>query len=300
MQAASATWQLDEARVEEAYRRAQAERWQLPFASFAAQLLASAQRAFPDRVPAQRDLDPYFASLHLEDLALACACAEGIESAWDHFVTEYRPALYRAADTIDPSGNARELADSLYGELFGLTTQHGERRSHFRYFHGRSPLTAWLRAVLAQRYVDGLRRGSRIDPLPDDDAPNALAARTSPHPGGASRYIDIMRRVMASVIAVLPPRDRLRMSCYYLQDLTLAQIGRLLGEHEATVSRKLARTRRGVRAQVEAALRGEGMGEEEVRECVAAVVQDPGPFDLRQILSDEAPERKKVLRDRSQ
>jgi len=38
---------------------------------------------------------------HLEDLALACACASGHEGAWEHFVREYRPLLYRAADAID-------------------------------------------------------------------------------------------------------------------------------------------------------------------------------------------------------
>ena len=36
----------------------------------------------------------------------------------------------------------------------------GERQSLFRYFHGRSSLTTWLRAVLAQRHVDRLRSES--------------------------------------------------------------------------------------------------------------------------------------------
>ena len=33
---------------------------------------------------------------------------------------EYRPILYRAADALDPSGGARDLADSLYADLYGL------------------------------------------------------------------------------------------------------------------------------------------------------------------------------------
>ncbi len=53
------------------------------------------------------------------------------------------------------------------------------------------------------------------------------------------------------------PRDRLRLAYYYVDDLTLAQIGKLLGEHEATVSRKLERTRADLKRCVEVALREE-------------------------------------------
>ena len=44
------------------------------------------------------------------------------------------------------------------------------------------------------------------------------------------------------VLDALAPRDRLRLAYYYVEELTLAEIGKLLGEHEATVSRKLERT----------------------------------------------------------
>ena len=116
-------------------------------------------------------------SLRLEDLALACACAEGNAAAWDHFVLEYRPVLYRSADAMDSSGGARELADSLYADLFGLPAEGDERRSLFRYFHGRSSLATWLRAVLAQRQVDRARAAAKTAPLPDEDICRARRAR---------------------------------------------------------------------------------------------------------------------------
>ena len=64
-----------------------------------------------------------------------------------------------------------------------------------------------------------------------------------------------MRRAVGEAVAALAARDRLRLGCYYGQDLTLAQIGRTLGEHEATVSRHLARARREIREHVERELR---------------------------------------------
>src|SRR5687768_12506304 len=264
--------------------------------AFAALVALSVERAFeqpPDRSRLQR----YLESLHAEDLALACACAEGVDSAWDYFVREFRPVLYRAADAIDRSGGAREVADSLYGELFGLGVRDGRRHSHFRYFHGRSSLATWLRAVLAQRYVDRMRGGARLEPLPADEAPDAIA--TPSHDPALMKYVTLMQQVVAGVVAALPPRDRLRLRCYYAQDLTLAQIGRLLGEHEATASRNLARTRRSIRDNVETTLRQQhGMVEAEIADCFAAVLEDSGPFDLAEVLGPDD-ERKKLGVDRS-
>ena len=70
------------------------------------------------------------------DLELARACERGDETAWERFVAEYRPILYRSADAIDPSGGAREVADSLYAELYGLKEHDGKRRSLFVVFSG--------------------------------------------------------------------------------------------------------------------------------------------------------------------
>jgi RNA polymerase sigma-70 factor len=267
---------------------ARAGEWCLSPGAFTAHLESCVRHAFPDADVDEASLERFLASLHLPDLALACACAEGIDTAWDHFVREYRPVLYRAADAIDPSGGAREQADSLYAELFGLRTQDGERRSHFRYFHGRSSLATWLRAVLSQRHVDRVRRDGRVVPLPDDEAATPLTAPTGPGIV-ALRYLELMRRLVLAAVAALAPRDRLRLRCYYAQDLTLAQIGTLLREHEATVSRHLARSRRAIRADVEAALRTqERMTEGEVAECFAAVLQDAGPLDIGELLAEPA------------
>src|SRR5471032_490625 len=99
---------------ERLYQRAQADRWGLSKSAFAAALAASADKALGRDASDPRALDKYLSSLHLEDLALACACAAGNEAAWEHFVLEQRPLLYRSADALAPGGAARELADSLY------------------------------------------------------------------------------------------------------------------------------------------------------------------------------------------
>jgi len=269
--------------VKRLHRKAAADRWDVTPARFAVALYASISHAFPEgTTPAAAER--YLSSLQLQDLALATACAVGHEAAWEHFIREHRPGLYRAADAIDRTGAAREAADALYGELFGLTEREGERRSLFRYFHGRSSLGTWLRAVLSQRYVDSLRRTRRLEPLPADDEGAGLAAKQHTSPPEQARFVESVQRALTAAIARLEPRDRLRLACYYAQNLTLAQIGRALREHEATASRNLARTRRAIREDVEQQLRQAGMSEAEVAECFASVSADPGPLDLTEIL----------------
>jgi RNA polymerase sigma factor (sigma-70 family) len=290
MKPLDSTPRLEPAALVRAYDRSNAARWGLSRDAFQAALEASIAHAFAGQDTSAARLEQYVSSLHVEDLALAAACAAGHEPAWDHFMREHRPALYRAADAMDPSGGARELADSLYADLFGWRDRAGSgRESLFRYFHGRSRLSTWLRAVLAQRRVDALRAGRRLDPLPDQDSGAELSVAADPRPDRA-RWVDAMRRALAGAIAALAPRDRLRLTCYYVQDLTLAAIGRLLREHEATVSRHLTRTRREIRDAIERRLREEDrLDDRAIAECFESLAADAGTMDLGEMLASDGP-----------
>lgn len=267
---------LDDKRASRSYAAAKAERWGLPLERFVQALEASVQRAFSGQPPSARDIDAYLSSLHLEDLALACACAEGSELAWEHLVREYRPVLYRSADVLDATGGARELADAIYGELYA--------RSLFRHFHGRSSLATWLRSVLAQRYVDRARSQRRFDPLPDDEATlPAPATTTEPR---TARCQALVEAALAAALATLPAREQLRLGCYYVQQLTLAETGRLMREHEATCSRRLARSRRAIRDEIERSLRSAGLTRDEMAHCLDATLADAGPIDLERMLAE--------------
>jgi RNA polymerase sigma-70 factor len=275
----------DDALVDRLYRQlylqAKADRWQVPLDHFARALDGSAAKAFAGRTPSARERERYLESLRLEELALACACAAGNDAAWEHFVLEYRPILYRAADALDPSGGVREIADSLYADLFGLQSDPpSERRSLFRYFHGRSSLATWLRAVLAQRLVDRARVRARSAPLPDEEP----AAQPAPDPD-RGRYLALIHGAFRDALGRLDLRDRLRLLYYYAQGLTLAQTGRLLREHEASVSRHLSAARKTIRREVERQLReAAGLDADEIERCFAYVSEDPGPLDLNMLL----------------
>jgi DNA-directed RNA polymerase specialized sigma24 family protein len=110
--------------------------------------------------------------------------------------------------------------------------------------------------------VDAIRARRRHDPLPEDDEAHAIPSR-SPPPADPDRmrYRALLQRGLKLAISMLAPRDRLRLACYYTQQLTLAQTGRVLGEHEATASRQLTRTRREIRQALERHLKTDaGLG----------------------------------------
>lgn len=236
-------------------------------------------------------------NIHAADLALAQRCAAGNEQAWERFVLEYRPVLYRAADALEPGGGARDLADALYADLYGMQERDSERRSLFRYFQGRSSLATWLRAVLAQRYVDRVRAQRRLVPLSDEET--GAHGQADVVDGDRAHYLECMQEALAHAVARLSSRDRLRLGCYYLQALTLAGTGRLLHEHEATASRQLARTRRAIRTDVERELREDRrLNDAQIAECFASTSNDAGSLDLEPLLGSAA--RKKSADDRSE
>lgn len=267
-----------------AFARAGATTWGMAQRDFDAALQRSVASRFREGTPAPADVTAYVESLHVEDLALACACARGASGAWDHFVAEYRPVLLRVAGRNAPPDAARDVADSLYAELYGLEARDGERRSLFDYYHGRSPLGSWLRAVVAQRLVDRARASKRFEPLPEPGATGEPAASADDPDPDRGRLLPLVRETLKTVLAGLEPRNRLRLSLYYTQHMKLAAIGRALGESEATASRKLERTRRELREAIERRLRDDhGMTEREVRESFDYARTDPA-FDLARTL----------------
>jgi RNA polymerase sigma-70 factor (ECF subfamily) len=264
------------------YRQAGAGRWRLPQAAFTTALETSCAKAYAGADPSAREVARYLSSLHLDDLALACACALGDSAAWDHFVLEMRPGLYRAADALDPSGGARELADSLYGDLYGVDRRGGARQSLLRYFHGRSSLATWLRAVLAQRHIDRIRVERRTEPLPEELPGGTSQAASDPE---CTRFVELLRSALEVAVSRLAPRDRLRLGCYYAQQMTLAKTGALLKEHEATTSRQLARTRQSVRESVEQDLRARGLSPAQIARCFECATEDAGATNLDEMFS---------------
>ena len=248
---------VDEHLARRLYEQSGAAAWEVSPDRFRDALSRSLSHRFGADSPADGGRG-YLESLAVGDLALACACIDGYDDAWEHFIRELRPQLYHAARTI-AADEGRELADSLYAELFGLPGADGARRSLLSHYHGRSKLITWLRSVLVQRRIDRLRVTRRFEPLDEtaDAPPSARSVELDPE---RDLLVAHAQQALDAAIHALAPADRLRLRLYYGQDMTLAAIGRVLGEHEATVSRKLEKARRALKAGVDRALADRGLG----------------------------------------
>jgi RNA polymerase sigma-70 factor len=230
-------------------------------------------------------LEDYLESIRAEDLALAIACRSGVAAAWETFIGKYRPILYASARAIcrDESA-AREVADSMWAELYGIgaDAQGANRRSLLDYFHGRSSLATWMRAIVAQRHIDSVRSSRRFDPLENIEARDSRNDnRQNEHHNdepGHLRMMEIFTAVLRAALAALSAKDRMRLGCYYRDELTLREIALAMGEHESTVSRKLDRTRGELRASVERELRKtHRMSAEQIQHCYDHAAAD-APF----------------------
>lgn len=304
---AARPWRLPDAchaEIQRLFTETPSERWHLSFQTFYAALTQGALKRFGEKVPQIERIQEYLATLHARDLALACACSDGSEQAWNDFIAEYRGYLRVAAGAIlrRPAGDPStiELADSLFADLYGISGGKAGGRSLLRYFHGRSSLKTWLRAVLAQRHIDAIRAGKKFDSL-DDTEPDNERRRThelsvieplvDPH---REAYLAQFREALTLALRDLAPKDRLRLQLYYVRDRTLAEIGREIGEHESSVSRNLERARKELRSTVEGLLRAgkasanggpatAGMDDAQLDQCFQYAAQDAA-VDLEKLL----------------
>lgn len=218
----------------------------------------------------------FLRSLHADELVLARACAAGSEGAWERFIVLYRETIYHAAYGIAGSDSVgRELADSLYADLYGLRTVDGQRQSPLRLYHGRGSLAGWLRSVLAQRFVDRHRKTCRETCL-DEKAelvspPHAAEEASVP-------VLSLIQQVVRRTLAQLSSDKRFILASYYLDGRTLKQIAGPLGVHESTVSRLLSRLTGSLRKQIVRELRKAGLSRRETEEIMEVDVRD---LDIR-------------------
>jgi RNA polymerase sigma-70 factor (ECF subfamily) len=215
----------------------------------------------------------FFAALHLEELVLARACAAGNEAAWEAFLLRYREKLYSAAHHIAREDSAaRELADSLYADLFGTAVREGKRVCKLDFYTGRGSLEGWLRTVLAQEYINRYRIRKRLVSLEEQEEGGEQYAAPVAEP-----QVEVDLRLQSAVdeaLASLAPEERFLLSSYYLDHRTLAEVGRALGIHASNVSRRLEKLAAGIRGRIRNLLLKQGLSQRQAEELMEVDVRD--------------------------
>jgi RNA polymerase sigma-70 factor, ECF subfamily len=202
--------------------------------------------------------------LRLEELALARGCAAGNDKAWEVFLTRYRATLYDAArGIVREESRAKELADSLYADLYGMRVNGSERVSKLASYMGRGSLAGWLRTVLAQEYVNRYRAGRRLVSLEEQtDAGVQFTAEAR------------LEAATDAALGGLSAEEKFMLAAYYLDGRTLAEIARSLRVHESTICRKLEKLAASLRKAILANLMRAGMSRQAAEDALETDVRD--------------------------
>jgi len=231
------------------------------------------------------EIKAFWEGLRVEELILARSCAAGNERAWDVFLSRYRVKLYDIAAFITKeTASARELADSIYADLYGIATRDGRRVSKLASYTGRGSLEGWLRTVMAQEFVNRYRRQKRLVSLDEEEEEGSQFPAAIPEPVAAvdSR----LESATDEALAELSAQDRFILASYFLDSRTLAEIARTLGVHESTISRKLDKLAKSLRKRILGGMVRGGMTRRQAEEAMDVDVRDLG-LDIRRRLLQE-------------
>ena len=270
--------------VVEVYASCRAEKYGLSQTELGSILAEVVNKYAPGSTPAQaRD---FCRSLRVEELVLARACAAGNESAWETFIVRFREKLYDTGLQIAREDSAaRELADSMYADLFGTVNREGKRVSKLASYTGRGSLEGWLRTVMAQEHINRYRKQKRLVSLEEESEDGNQFPTPEKEP-----VVPLDTRVATATdeaLAALAAEDRFVLAAYYLDGRTLAEIARMLSVHESTISRKLDKLAKSLRKQILAGLGRQGMSRRQAEEALEVDVRDLS-LNLRERLAQDS------------
>lgn len=177
------------------------------------------------------------ATLHAEDLYLACACAQGSEAALQEFERRYMSQIdhFLSAGDRQPAF-LDELRQALRDKLFVGWDGKPPRIAEYS---GRGSLHSWFRTA-AVHTARNLQRGRKLDVLraPGDAALSALASEQDPELGYLKgRYRNEFKEACQAAFSSLSPEQRDVIRMHYLEGLNIDRIGVRLGVNRATVAR---------------------------------------------------------------
>jgi RNA polymerase sigma-70 factor, ECF subfamily len=270
--------------IAELYAEAACEKVGLTQDCFA-EILCNVTEKYLPAGSSQSESRTFLLSLRVEELAIARACAAGHNAAWEIFLTRYREKLYQSSLRIAREDSAaRELADTLYAELYGTTTRNGERVSKLASFTGRGSLEGWLRTVLAQEFVNRYRKTRRLVSLDEENEEGLQFAAPEAEP--VATIDSRLEFATDSALTALSSEERMVLAAYYLDGRTLAEVARILGVHESTISRKVDKLGKSLRKKILTLLVRQGMNRRQAEEALEVDVRDLR-IDIRRSLAQE-------------
>lgn len=220
--------------------------------------VARARRARPDlgiadeifvthlarHLGAEPDLTAALAATHVEDLYLACACVAGVAAALATLDADVLPRALAYVRKVDRRAEAvlDDVAQALRVRL--LVREPGKEPAIASYA-GRAPLDAWLRVAAVREARHVLRRVAGKREVAQVRDRSDTRQTGSPRSGSPERAY-LQREGLASmgatlerVLRALDERERVLLRLYFVEGMSLANLGRIYHVHESTMARRV-------------------------------------------------------------
>lgn len=187
------------------------------------------------------------AALAGADLYLACACAEGNETAIAIFEARWLSLapVFLARQRLPPDV-VDEVKQRARERLFVGAGDGGPKIGEYG---GRGSLEAWLR-VLVVRVHANLRRQDKDHDDVDAIAQTAAAATSPEYQLLRARTTNLFESSLRDAFAELTDEERAIFRMQFAKGLTLDAMARVLGVHRATAARHIAAARKKLLSRV--------------------------------------------------
>jgi RNA polymerase sigma factor (sigma-70 family) len=182
--------------------------------------------------------------LHAMDWFLACACVQGLASAWEALFASRASrtdmllvdALRARAARLFPRDPERqeEVVTDFWGFL--LAGQREGTLPILARYDGQRPLVPWLICVFHNKVLSEMRRQRGEVALPDDDL---IAVEPTMPEDADARWHDRFREAAHEWFADLTDQEVLLLGLRIRYKLSQREVARLLGIHEGNVTRKI-------------------------------------------------------------
>ena len=216
----------------------------------------------------------FMKKLYLRDLYLACACVNRDESAWKAFDLRYRNFVTNLVRFCYRQGtDNEEIADLILVNLF-FDDRSGRKR--IASYDGRSSLATWLRIIVINRAIN--ERNDRKVTVDESlaDLPDGRALVNIESALRAHRYAEMLSASITVALRQLTPAERLLLLWRYDENMPLGEVAKLLGIHQANVTRRLVRLQTRLREMVIQNLATEyQLDSAAIQECFADVIENP-------------------------
>jgi len=192
------------------------------------------------------------ADLVIDDVYLACACAEGVRGATAAFDEKYGRVVRRAVSRVLATADERQEAEQRAWQQLLLRGTEGPAR--IGQYLGKGPLEKWV-SVAAMRIAISFGRGESTEKRLRDKAIVEAAGLDADSLSVKSELRTAFEGAVSDALAHLKPRERLVLKLYLVSGMTLEGIGKSLGVTRQAVTKTLAHARKSVVDNVNASVR---------------------------------------------